>query len=806
MKQTTSGSSKSSQQDTYQFLGKSKMAGIIAAFDWSKTSLGPIADWPQSLRTAVNIMLHSDLPMVMLWGGDGVMSYNDAYAVFAGARHPKLLGAKVVEGWPEVADFNKNVMKQGLAGKNLSYKDQTMTLYRNHEAEKVSMNLNYSPIMDESGKPAGVLAIVVETTERMQAEAKQKRAEDELQAERNMLQNLFMKAPAFICALRGKDHIYEMSNDLHYQLVGFRDIIGKPIREALPEMVEQGIVELLDSVLNSGKPFVGNEMPVQLRRKKNAPLEERFVNFVYQPIEEADGSYSGIFVHGVDVTEQVIARKKVEESEERFRLMAEGSDILIAMSDETSNAVYFNSAWADLTGRPVEDLMEFGWADLVHPEDRDEFVNLYLKAFKKREPWTGEFRILYHDDSYRWLLAHGSPRFRSDGTFAGYISSSTDITDRKQAEEAAKEREERFQLMANNIQNLAWMADADGWIYWYNDRWYEYTGSTFEEMQGWGWEKVHHPDHIKQIVAYVKEAWPRGEPFELTFPLKRHDGVYRWFLTRVVPIKNSDGKVERWIGTNTDIEDLRQRHEIEQRMELLTEQKNVLVRINKTKDEFIALASHQLRTPATAVKQYVGLLKDGFAGTLTPTQMQYLETAYESNERELRIINDLLKTAQIDSSKYRLDKQSHDIVAMAKEVMNDLKTALAQRRQTVTFSAPKGRLKVPMDATEMKLVFMNLLENASKYSYHGTAIDISIVQNKNTVSVAFSDKGVGISKENKQRIFDKFTRVNNDLSDTVTGTGLGLYWVKQIVELHGGSIQLDSTLGKGSTFTVKLPL
>ena len=135
--------------------GGGDMGARIRAFDWSGTTLGKIAGWPQSLKTAVNIVLQSPVPMVMLWGPDGVMLYNDAYSVFAGGRHPFLLGSPVVEGWPEVADFNRNVMDKGLSGERLSYKEQRLTLYRNNVPEEVWMNLNYSPIMDESGKPAG---------------------------------------------------------------------------------------------------------------------------------------------------------------------------------------------------------------------------------------------------------------------------------------------------------------------------------------------------------------------------------------------------------------------------------------------------------------------------------------------------------------------------------------------------------------------------------------------------------------------------------------------------------------------------
>ena len=166
-----SQSSMPAQVDCYAFpAGGGEMGALIRAFDWARTPLGPIAGWPQSLRTAVDIVLRSPVPLVMLWGRDGIMIYNDAYSVFAGGRHPQLLGSKVLEGWPEVADLNRRVMEVGLRGETLSFRDEHLVLYRPGRPEDVWVDLDYSPLLDESGKPAGVLAIVVETTERVRAE------------------------------------------------------------------------------------------------------------------------------------------------------------------------------------------------------------------------------------------------------------------------------------------------------------------------------------------------------------------------------------------------------------------------------------------------------------------------------------------------------------------------------------------------------------------------------------------------------------------------------------------------------------
>ncbi len=265
------------------------MTAQIQAFDWSTTRLGPMAAWPQSLKTAVDIVTASTVPMALMWGRDGITIYNDAFAIIADARHPHLLGAPILQGWPELADFHRNVLEAGLAGERLSFRDKRFILDRGDGPEDAWMNLDYSPVRGEGGAPAGVLAVVV--------------------------------------------------------------------------------------------------------------------------------------------------------------------------------------------------------------------------------------------DSTPWILA----------------------------ERAQRESQLRFRTLADNIAQFAWMADATGYIFWYNKRWFDYTGTTLEDMRGWGWRAVHHPDHVDRVVEKISAYFQSGEDWEDTFPLRRHDGVYRWFLSRALPIRDESGKVVRWFGTNTDI-------------------------------------------------------------------------------------------------------------------------------------------------------------------------------------------------------------------------------------------------------------
>lgn len=393
-----------------------------------------------------------------------------------------------------------------------------------------------------------------------------------------------------------------------------------------------------------------------------------------------------------------------------------------------------------------------------------------------------------------------------DGNLVRAWGTQHDVTDQKAAGQALQLSEERLKLalQASSMGLWEWeVGSAD--LYWSPELRKIYGLGLTEPVSFEMYMSMVHPEDQELAGSMAENSLKTGETYQFEHRIIHRDGSVHWLLGTGRAI-HENGNPVRMIGTSMNIDSVKQAQELKAANTELKTERAELLALNRAKDEFIALASHQLRTPATAVKQYVSLLINEIAGPVSLDQLQYLQIAFNSNERQLRIINDLLKTAQIDSSLYTLKKEKCDMIKVIAAAIDDVETAFEMRDQMVVVKGLEKAV-INVDQAEMKLVLVNLLENASKYSYNKTAITITVQKHgSKQLEIQVRDQGVGISRQDRARIFDKFTRVDNELSDTVTGTGLGLYWVERIIMLHDGSIAVESERGKGTTFKIRLPL
>jgi PAS domain S-box-containing protein len=529
-----------------------ELGSLIAAYEWEATPLGPIAGWPVGLKTTVGLALRSPVPIVMLFGDDGIMVYNDAYSVFAGGRHPRLLGSKVREGWDEVADFNDNVMRVVMAGGTLAYREMELTLHRNGAPEQVWMNLDYSPIPDERGRPMGVIAIVVEVSEQV-------RAERWLASERERMRQMFEQAPGFMAMLTGPEHRFDMVNAAYLTLVGHREVVGKPIREALPEIAGQGFFELLDGVYESGQPFVGSNLRVMVERTPGAAPEERVVDLVYQPVRDRDGKIVGIFAEGSDVTERYAAEQRVRESELQFRTFAEAVPNHVWTAPPDGKLDWFNNRVYEYSGFSAGELDGDAWAGIVHPDDLPAAGARWGEALQSGKPYEVEFRLRRHDGAWRWHIGRAVPIRDDTGCLIRWVGTNTDIHDQKRIAEELAESEARLQLAIDAGQLAVWELDVANRFVTPSpamNRLYGFPDDAIPSAEDYA--SRYAPGEAERLARLSAEAAARGDTdIEVELRHLWPDGTEKWLLVRAQSIEEG----RRAIGVVIDITERRRTEE-----------------------------------------------------------------------------------------------------------------------------------------------------------------------------------------------------------------------------------------------------
>ncbi len=820
--------------------------------------------------------------------------------------------------FPEVKsqEFERLLTEVYVTGVPFTGKEIAAQLFRNGNFETAYFDFNYQPMLNERGEVEGIIVTSYEVTQSVVAREIIEANDKRLGQERKSLHDFFTQAPAVLAILKGPEHVFEFANPAYLELTGNRDIINKTLLEALPEIAGQGFIELLDNVYKTGQTFTGKETPVVLA-KGNGKTDPVFMNFTYQAFANDEGDTEGILVFAYDVSEQVNARKRIEESETAMRKMTSylklstdsanvGTWSLNMQTHKVEWSALHNKMWGYDEHRTEIDYED--WHKLILPVDKEKAFEKVAEARVNHTPYQADYYIKRaNDGALRCIRSIGKYHYNAEGVAETLTGISIDITDQKKAdlqlkaseekyselfkrmdqgfsiieimfdsankplnylfieanpmfekhsgianpvgktirelvpcieerwiqiygkvaltgeanhfidhseelnrwfevyafrledqgsnkvavlfsditeqrkiEESIKESEEQFRTFANSIQNLAWIANGEGWIYWYNQRWYDYTGLTFEEMQGWGRKKVHHPDHVENIVALSKDLWKKDEAFELTFPLRRHDGEYRWFLTHAYPVKDANGNIDRWVGTNTDIHEQKTKDE--------------------QKDEFISIASHEMKTPLTTAKGYIDLL---LLSVSEENQAALFATkARQAVERLNDLVSELLDASKIQNGQLNYNMSTFDFTKLLDETIQDIQYSAKDHLIQKTGSCSK---QITGDRNRLQQVLINLITNAIKYSPGANKVLIKIEEQENKLQVSVQDFGVGMLAQHLHKIFERYYRIEEHAGQ-FQGLGIGLHISSNIIERHQGKMWVESEPGKGSIFHFTLPL
>jgi PAS domain S-box-containing protein len=774
------------------------MADRVRAHDWSNTPLGPIETWPLALRLHVDAALANRFPAAIFWGPRHVIIYNDAYVPVLGEKSDAL-GSSLSDLWPEIWDEISPILERAYQGEAQFVEDVRLVLMRNHHPETAYFTFCYSPLRDEGGAIAGVLATIVETTQKVRADA-------ELRESRERLWSLFEQASTFMAFMRGPEHVFEYANPAFFQLVGGREVLGRTVRDAFPDAAGQGFFELMDEVYRSGKPYKADGSKIALQRTPDAGVETRYMDLLYQPVFDGKGQVSGIFAEGVDVTDRAVAEEALRASQKELQALADAIPQQIWMATPDGRIAYASAYTMEYTGGAhiVDGVVT--WARLIHSEDLQRTREGWLRAVATGEPYSVEHRVRNAHGHYCWNLTRARPLRDETGQIIRWYGTTTEIEALKASQREAQTAREYLDLMVSSAAEFAIVSfSPSGEIVSWSSGAEHIFGYSAHEALG------RHMD-----IMFTPDDRENGAPaFEMTRAgLDGRALDERWHIRKngerfygsgvTTAMRGDDGELHGFVKIARDIS-----HQKQAEQELI-DARNAAEAANIAKSEFLANMSHEIRTPMNAIVGLSNLL--GRSGDLTPKQEKFVSTLQTSANTLLALINDLLDVAKIEASKTELEHLPFNLAQVMHEVSEIVSERVREKGLSFTMAGECVRDRQFIgDPNRLRQVIMNLCSNAVKFTdTGGVHVDIGCrpgdIPNTQLVSITVSDTGIGIAPEKIEKIFDKFVQADSSITRRYGGTGLGLAITRTLVEIMDGTISVDSVEGQGSRFTICLPL
>ena len=802
-------------------------------YDWSQTPVGTPGLWPQSLRTTVSNLLHSKFPMFLWWGDDMIQFYNDAYRPSMGSegKHPTALGQKGADCWQEIWPVIFPLIQQVKhTGEATWMEDQLIPIYRNGQLEDVWWTFSYSLVRDDNDTAGGILVTCMETTDAVLSKKKLEDSQnrlhlalEELLESEARFRNIIEQAPVAIALTRGEDFIFESINAPMLKMIHKKDkhdVLGKGLTSLLPELKTQLLFDILLNVLKKGETFNGTEVNAEL--VNNGVLESRYFNISYSRVIDKDG-IAFVLHMAIDVTNQVLAKKKVEESEIRYQTLFESMDqgfcIIEMIYDEKARPVDYRflemnpvferqTGLKDAAGKTVRQLV---------PQQEQHWFEIYGKIAETGEP----IRFVQQAAALnKWYDVYAF-RVGEEGPYRVAVLF-TDITEQKNAEEAIRHSEQNLRnIILQSPVAMAILRGSEFVVEIANERMFQLWGrsgkellhkSIFEglpEVKDQGYEEL-----LTGVFTTGKTFSALGIP--VTLP--RNGDIETVYINLLYEaFHEADGSISGVMAVATDVtEQVLARQKIEEVVEQRTRElaqanedlqttNKELQRSNQNLEEFAHAASHDLKEPIRKIHFFTQHLKDQLANHLKEDEQRSFSRIVNATQRMGNLIDDLLLYSHVSQRPHQTE--SVDLNEKVQRVIEDLELDIQEKKAVVHV----GNLPVVQGyRRQLQQLFQNLISNSLKYSKTGVPPRINITAEQTQSNgkryhvIKVKDNGIGFEQQYEDKIFQMFSRLHG--KSEYSGTGVGLSIAKKVVENHHGFIRVQSESGEGSTFEIYLPV
>lgn len=734
----------------------------------------------ESEKILKSMILQAPVSIAIFRGPDHVVEIaNERALELWGRREEDVNGKPILEAMPELKQQGikallDDVYKTGII---FSATELPVNIKRNgKKQETIYVNFSYEPLYNFEGGIDGIIAVGVDVTDQVFARRKVELSEQRLRS--------FVENASFpIGVYTGEKMKIELANQAILDVWGkSNEVIGKFYSDALPEFGGEKILERLDKVYSTGEAYHAINHRIDL--VINSCLKTYYFNYSFIPLYDINGKVYAVMNTAADVTDLNIAKQKVEIAEERLRLAVEATEIATWDLDLQTNEIIYSPRLLEIFGQvPSTVLSHREMRAQIHPLDLHQIVEKAFDEALQSGVYKYEARVIRPDQEIHWIRVQGKIFYDAENKPVKLIGTLREVTEEKEHQQELEESEQKFRLLANSMPQFIWTGDTDGNLTYFNESVFKYSGLTEEQILKQGWIVIIHPDDREENIKAWTNSIATGKDFLFEHRFRRHDGIYRWQLSRAIPQRDSTGKIQMWVGTSTDIQEMKE--------------------MDQQKDYFISLASHELKTPITSIKAYTQILLSKYSNGEDAFLVKSLNTVDKQVLKLTKLISDLLDLSKIKSGSLTLHKEQfrindliHEVTGEIKHINPDYKIIFSEKANTVLFA----------DRERIGQVLTNLLTNAIKYSPAANEIEVASTMSDNTLTIAVKDFGIGINKRDQEKIFERFYRVEGKNEKTFPGFGIGLFIAMEIIQRHNGNIGVRSEPNKGSEFYFSLPV